>query len=155
MTQVDRTRNALRIASAIAVAGVLSVGTSPLWAQSSRSNSSQRQSSESRAESHISKGLIAAEDLKGHEVVDAQNKKVGEIENLFIDMKTGKVERADIDFSIGDGSTHSVTWDKLKVKEQAKKNGEEKQMVVTLDESVVKRMQEARNTQSGSTANRR
>jgi sporulation protein YlmC with PRC-barrel domain len=127
------------IAPVIALTGVLSLGAAPVWAQQSNKSA---QKSESRQQ-NMNSGLIAAEDLKGHRVVDSQNKEVGKIQNLFIDPNTGKVQRADIDFSIGNNETYSVTWDKLKVKEQAKEKGKEKQIVVTVDDSIVKRMQQA------------
>jgi sporulation protein YlmC with PRC-barrel domain len=115
-----------------------------VWAQQSSQGSAAQKSSQSgeqRGQSgqqaKMAAGLISAEQLKGKKVMDAQNRNVGEITNLFVDPKSGRIQRADIDFDIGPAHKYSVSWDKLKVRQQGN------DMVVTLDESIVKRVQQA------------
>jgi sporulation protein YlmC with PRC-barrel domain len=150
MTRSEKRRNRKNIASVVAVAGILSLGTAPAWAQQSnqgkatQSNQiSQQQSKQSRQQDKIADNLIAAENLQDHRVVDANNREVGTITNLFIDPQSGRVQRADIDFNssmFGADHKYSVAWDKLKVKQQGQ------DVVVSLDESIVKRVQQAGKT---------
>ena len=147
MTRSEKRRNRKSIASVVAVAGILSLGTAPAWAQQSKEGkatqskqSSEQQSKQSRQQDKIADGLITATDLQDHRVLDAQNREVGTITNLFIDPQSGRIQRADIEFSrsIFNGDhKYSVAWDKLKVREQGQ------DVVVTLDESIVKRVQQA------------
>lgn len=72
--------------------------------------------------------------------MDANNREVGTITNLFIDPQSGRVQRADIDFNssmFGANHKYSVAWDKLNVRQQGR------DVVVSLDESIVKRVQQA------------
>jgi sporulation protein YlmC with PRC-barrel domain len=139
MINVNRKRNK-HIVSTVAVAGVLSLGIAPAWAlQSSQS----KQSSASRQQSKLADGMIAANALQGHQVLDSNNREIGTIENLFIDPQTGRIQRADIDFSIGSNETYSVKWDQLKVRQQGQ------DVAITLDQSVVQRVQQARGGDRG------
>jgi sporulation protein YlmC with PRC-barrel domain len=81
--------------------------------------------------------MIAAADLTGKKVVDSNNREIGTIENIFIDPQSGRVQRADIDFSVGTNQTYSVKWDDLKIRRQGR------EMVISLDQSVVQRVQQA------------
>jgi sporulation protein YlmC with PRC-barrel domain len=121
-----------QIVSTVAVAGMLSLGIAPAWAQQRGESSSSRQSATAAAD-----GMIAANDLRGHTVLDSNNREIGTIEDLFIDLQSGRVQRADIDFSIGTDETYSVKWDQLKVKSQGK------DLVISLDPAVVQRVQQA------------
>ena len=139
MTRSEKRRNRKNIASVVAVAGILFLGTAPAWAQQSKEGKAT-QSKQSRQQDKIADNLIAAENLQDHRVVDANNREVGTITNLFIDPQSGRVQRADIDFNssmFGADHKYSVAWDKLKVREQGQ------DVVVTLDESIVKRVQQA------------
>jgi sporulation protein YlmC with PRC-barrel domain len=145
MTRSEKRRNRKNIASVVAVAGILSLGTAPAWAQQSGQNKApqSKQGSQSRQQGKMADNLIAANELQDHKVLDAQNREVGTITNVFIDTQSGKVQRADIEFStsiFGGDHKYSVAWDKLKVKEQGQ------DVVVTLDESIVKRVQQAGKT---------
>lgn len=147
MTRSEKRRNRKNMASIVAVAGILSLGTAPAWAQQSKEGkateskqSSQQQSKQSRQQDKIADNLITAENLQDHRVVDANNREVGTITNLFIDPQSGRVQRADIDFNssmFGADHKYSVAWDKLKVRQQGQ------DVVVSLDESIVKRVQQA------------
>lgn len=139
MIDVNRKRNK-HIVSTVAVAGVLSLGIAPVWAQQSSQSKSQqsKESSASRQQSKIADGMIAANALQGHKVLDSNNREVGTIENLFIDPQSGRIQRADIDFSIGSNETYSVKWDQLKVRQQGQ------DVAITLDQSIVQRVQQAR-----------
>ena len=145
MTRSEKRRNRKNMASVIAVAGILSLGTAPAWAQQSSQDkkTQSKQGAQSRQQAKMADNLIAASELQDHKVLDAQNREVGTITNVFIDTKSGKVERADIEFStsiFGGDHKYSVAWDKLKVKEQGQ------DVVVSLDESIVKRVQQAGKT---------
>jgi sporulation protein YlmC with PRC-barrel domain len=150
MTRSEKRRNRKNIASVVAMAGILSLGTAPAWAQQSTQNKGQqsspnkatqsKQGSPSRQQAKMADNLIAVNELQDQRVLDAQNREVGTITNVFIDTQSGKVERADIEFStslFGADHKYSVAWDKLKVREQGQ------DVVVTLDESIVKRVQQA------------
>ena len=141
MKRSERRRNRKNLASVIAVAGILSLGTAPAWAQQNSQKAMQsKPGSQSQHQDKMADNLINANELEDHKVVDAQNREVGTITDLFIDPRSGKVQRADIEFSssiFGGGHKYSIAWDKLKVKEQGK------DVVVTLDESIVKRVQQA------------
>jgi sporulation protein YlmC with PRC-barrel domain len=142
MRRIKQKRIRKNIASAIAVAGILSLGTAPVWAQQSKQDKAtqSKQGSQPRQQDKIAEGLIPATALQDHEVVDAKNREIGTITNLFVDPKSGRIERADIEFSnsiFGSDHKYSVAWDKLNVKRQ----GED--VVVTMDESIVKRVQQA------------
>ena len=142
MRRSEKRRNRKNIASVVAVAGILSLGTAPGWAQQTNQNKAAQgnQSSQSRQQAKMADGLSTATDLQDHRVLDAQNREIGTITNLFIDPQSGRIQRADIEFSrsIFNGDhKYSVAWDKLKVKEQGQ------DVVVTLDESIVKRVQQA------------
>jgi sporulation protein YlmC with PRC-barrel domain len=87
--------------------------------------------------------MISANDLRGHKVVDAHNREIGTIQNVFIDPKSGQIQRADVNFSVGAGDTYSVKWDELQVKRQGQ------DLVIALDESVVQRVEQAGRGQEG------
>jgi sporulation protein YlmC with PRC-barrel domain len=125
-----------------AMAGALSLGAAPVWAQQSgsdKSRASERPSS-SRQQDRMAGRMVPANDLQDQKVLDAQNREVGTITNLFIDPQSGRIQRVDIDFSgsmfQGDHK-YSVAWDKLTVKERGK------DVVVTLNDSIIKRVQQA------------
>jgi sporulation protein YlmC with PRC-barrel domain len=139
MKRSERRRNRKSLASVIAVAGILSLGTTPAWAQQNSQKAMQNKPG-SQSQDKMADNLINANELEDHKVVDAQNREVGTITNLFIDAQSGKVQRADIEFSssvFGGDHKYSIAWDKLKVKEQGK------DVVVTLDESIVQRVRQA------------
>jgi sporulation protein YlmC with PRC-barrel domain len=125
------------------VAGILSLGTAPAWAQQSGQDKAapSKQSSQARQQSNkIAENLIPASTLQDQEVVDAKNREIGTITNLFVDPQSGRIQRADIEFStslFGPDHKYSVEWDKLNVKRQGQ------EVVVTMDESIVKRVQQA------------
>ena len=126
--------------SAVAVAGVMALGLTPVWAQQSGSSDRQEQQRGRQEQSQRSGDLISADRLKNSRVVDQQNREIGELSNLFIDPKSGRITRADIDFNsgvFGTGETYSVSWDQLSVSRQ----GDE--MIVAVDQSVVQRVQQA------------
>jgi sporulation protein YlmC with PRC-barrel domain len=142
MRRSEKRRNGKNIASVVAVAGVLSLGTAPVWAQQSNQNKAtqSKQSSQSGQQAKMADGMITATDLQDHRVLDAQNREIGTITNLFIDPQSGRIQRADIEFSrsiFGGDHKYSVAWDKLKVRQQGK------DVMVTLDQSIVKRVQQA------------
>jgi sporulation protein YlmC with PRC-barrel domain len=119
---------------AVATAAILSFSTAPVWAQTSHT-------SNSRSEKGVrNDNMIPSDKLQGATVVDNQNKDVGKIKEIFLDPKTGKIQRADVDFSTGTGDTYSVTWNQLHVTQ--KDNGD---VVAKIDESVVKKVQQANN----------
>jgi sporulation protein YlmC with PRC-barrel domain len=131
------------VVSAIAVAGILSLGTAPVWAQ--QDSQSRQQGSQSRQQAGATDTMIASSALEDSQVLDQQNREVGKISNLYIDPKSGRVMRADIEFDsglFGTGQRYSVAWDQLSVKRQ---NGE---IVVALDQSVIQRVEKARNETS-------
>ena len=142
--KADRQR---RVASAIVVAGALSLGAALVSAQQtnpSKQRASQGSQSSQSQRASISQNLIAAENFRDQRVVDAQNRDVGTITELYIDPQSGRVQRADIEFStsmFGPDHKYSVEWNKLKVKQQGNNN---KDMVVMLDESIVRRVQQAK-----------
>ncbi|MPZ77576.1 MAG: hypothetical protein GEU77_13745 [Deltaproteobacteria bacterium] len=126
--------NRKHVVSAIAVAGILSLGATPVWAQQ-KDQQSQPQRSNAGAED----GMITASALEGSRVLDKRNREIGTISNLFIDPKTGKIVRAGIEFdkkTFG-GEKYSVTWDELSIKRQDGKT------VIAVDESVLDRVQSA------------
>jgi sporulation protein YlmC with PRC-barrel domain len=129
------------IAAVVAMAGVLSLSAAPVWGQQGTSKATREHySSASRQQDKMAAGMITASDLQDHRVLDAQNREIGTITNLFIDSQSGRIQRADIEFNgsiFGRDHEYSVAWDKLKVREQ----GDD--VVVTLDESVVRRVQQA------------
>lgn len=144
MRRIAQKRMRKNIASAVAVAGILSLGAAPAWAQQSSQNKStqskQSSQSQSRQQDKIAENLIPASALQDQEVMDAKNREIGTITNLFVDPKSGRIERADIEFSnsiFGSDHKYSVAWDKLQVKRQGQ------DVVVTMDESIVKRVQQA------------
>jgi sporulation protein YlmC with PRC-barrel domain len=125
------------LAPVIAVAGVLSLGAAPLWAQQAAQKNSP--SSQTRPQ-FKGAGMITATDLQDHKVLDTENREVGTITNLFIDPQSGRIQRADIEFSrsvFGGDHKYSVAWEKLNVREQGN------DVVVRLDESIIKRVQQA------------
>lgn len=143
MRRIKQRRMRKNIASAFAVAGILSLGTVPVWAQQSNQNKAQQsnQSSQSQQQAKMAEALIPATNLQDQRVLDAQNREIGTITNLFVDPQSGRIQRADIEFSrsiFGADHKYSVAWDKLKVKQQGQDD-----VVVTLDESIVKRVQQA------------
>lgn len=133
-TMIHKMKRNKKIVSAIAVAGMMSLGAAPALAQGSSESDSQKQQQQQ------SSGLISAETLKGSKVMDSRNREIGELNNVFIDPQTGKISRVDIAFSgdvVGDGKTYSVAWDQLSVKKQGDK------IMATLDQSVVDRVAQA------------
>lgn len=131
-TMTNSMKRNTKIVSVIAVAGMMSLGAAPSWAQTSSRSDRQAQQQSS--------GLLSAEAIKDTKVMDSQNREIGELNNIFIDPKSGKISRADIAFSgdvIGDGKTYSVAWDQLTVKQQGDK------ITMILDQSVVDRVAQA------------
>lgn len=130
--------------SAVAVAGVMALGIAPVWAQQS---SEQQQRARQEQSQRSRSGLITADRLKDSRVVDQQNREIGEITNLFVDPQSGRITRADINFSggtLGTGETYSVSWDQLSFKREGN------EMVATVDQSVVQRVQQAQRGDSRS-----
>ena len=126
--------------SVVAVAGALSVGTAPAWTQQSGQKSPQDRASQSRQQAEMSRNLVSVEHLKDQEVLDTNNREVGNISGVYINPQSGRVERVGIEFSdsmFGRDHKYSVGWDKLKVRKQ----GDE--TLVTLDQSVIQRVQQA------------
>jgi len=82
--------------------------------------------------------LISTDKVAGASVVDNQNKDVGDIESIFVDPQSGKIQRVDIDFNTGTGKTYSVKWDDLNVTQ--KDNGD---VVARVDQSVIRRVKKA------------
>jgi|GEM_PF-1463526 len=139
MSKAKKQNRRKNVVSVVAVAGVMALGATPLWAQqwgqSQQSGRQQSAQNETRSDA-----LVTANTLKESPVVDAQNHKIGEMTNLFIDPQTGKIARADIEFSgeaFGKEKKHSVSWEQLSVKRQG--DG----FVVALDQSVIDRVQVA------------
>jgi sporulation protein YlmC with PRC-barrel domain len=138
MKKSKRHGNQRVAASAVALAGALSLGVVPVWAQQSGQSTQRQRSQMSQSrQSASSQGMISASDLRGHKVVDANNREVGTIENVFIDPQSGRMQRVDIDFSVGTKDTYSVGWDELKIKQQGR------DLVIAVDESVVRRVEQA------------
>ena len=118
---------------AVAAAAMISAPAAPLWAQTSHTTNS------ARSEKNVhNDNMIPSDKIQGATVVDNHNKDVGKIKEIYLDPKTGKVQRADVDFSTGTGDTYSVTWNQLHL--NRKDNGD---IVARVDESVVKRVQAA------------
>ncbi len=125
------------LAPVFTLAAVLSLGAAPVWAQQATQKSSP--SSQTRPQ-FKGDGMITATDLQDHKVLDTQNREVGTITNLFIDPQSGRIQRADIEFSrsvFSGDHKYSVAWEKLNVREQGN------DVVVRLDESIIKRVQQA------------
>ena len=104
MRRIAQKRIRKNLASAVAVAGILSLGTAPAWAQQSKqgkpTQSKQSSQSQPRQQSNkIAENLIPASTLQDQEVVDAKNREIGTITNLFVDPQSGRIQRADIEFS--------------------------------------------------------
>jgi len=126
------------VVPAVAVAGILSLGGAPVWAQQSDRKSTQSSAAED--------GMITAGALEGTKVLDKRNREIGSIDNLYIDPASGQVVRAGIEFNkeTFDGKKYSVAWSDLQIKRQDGK------LVVALDESVIDRVQNAAQTDTGS-----
>jgi sporulation protein YlmC with PRC-barrel domain len=131
------------VISAVAVAGILSLGAAPAWAQ--RSNQESQTKQDAGENSGMKDGMITAGSLEGSKVVDKRNREVGSISNLFIDPQSGKIVRAGIDFNkeTFGGEKYSVTWDQMSIKRDGNK------WVVAVDESVLDRVHEAAKKDSG------
>lgn len=145
MRQNKQGRMRKNIGSVIAVAGILSLGTAPALAQQSKQEKATqgKQSSQARQQDKVAEGLIAIDSLRDQKVVDAQNREIGTVSNLFVDPKSGRIERVNIEFSgglFGADHKYSVAWDKLTVKREGR------DLVLTMDESIVKRVQQAGKT---------
>jgi sporulation protein YlmC with PRC-barrel domain len=121
------------------VAGLMTVGVTPASAQQKDPPEKQKQTAGSEEKAGAAGGLVAASALEGTRVVDKRNREIGSITNLFIDPQSGKIARAAIEFNkqTFGGQKYSVTWDQLSVTRQDGK------LVVTLDESVLDRVQSA------------
>ena len=152
MKQKKARRLQNKLVPVIAVAGALSLGAAPVWAQESDGRSQSGQSaqqsqsgrnSQAQQRPGMSQNLISAETFRDQKVVDAQNREIGTITGLFIDPQSGRVQRANIEFStsmFGADHKYSVDWNKLKVNRQGN------EVVVRMDESVVRRVQQAGKT---------
>lgn len=140
MKKAKQNRRNKKVFSAVAVAGMLSLGMSPAWAQSGQAGATgagQQAKQAQRADA-----LIAATSLMDTQVIDHQNREVGRLNNLFIDPDTGTITRADIEFDtglFGAGQRYSIEWDNVEVKQH---NG---QMVLAVDQSIVQRVEQARD----------
>ena len=119
---------------AVATAAMVSLPAVPLWAQTTHTSDSVRSEKNVRNDH-----MVASDKLQGATVVDNHNNDVGKIKEIFLDPQTGKIQRADIDFSTRTGKTYSVTWNQIHVTQ--KDNGD---IIAKVDESVVRRVQEAR-----------
>src|ERR1051325_3177285 len=118
---------------AAATAAILSLSTTPVWAADTHT-------SNSRSTNHVqNEHMISADKLQGATVYDNQNKDIGKIKTLFLDAKTGRIQRADVDFTTGTNKTYSVPWSQIHVSQ--KDNGD---IVAKIDESVVRKVQEAK-----------
>ena len=129
---------------AAATAAILSLSTTPVFAADTSHTSNSRS-----AKNVQNEHMISADKLQGATVFDNHDKDVGKIKTIFLDAKTGKIQRADVDFSTGTGKTYSVPWSQLHVSQ--KDNGD---IVAKVDESVIRRVQEAKdnnNNQRSST----
>jgi sporulation protein YlmC with PRC-barrel domain len=138
MKHEKRGRMQKSIVPVIAVAGALSLGAAPAWAQQQGNRATQSQQG-----AVMSEKLISAETLRDQKVVDNQNRDIGTITALFVDPQSGRIQRTNIEFStslFGSDHKYSVDWNKLKV------NRKGNDVVVTLDESVVRRVQQAGKT---------
>jgi len=129
----------------VATAAILTFSVAPAWAQTSHTSNSDR-STKSVSNDH----MVSADKLQGATVVDNQNKNVGKIKQIYLDPQSGKIQRADIDFSTGTGDTYSVTWNQLHV--TRKDNGD---IIARVDESVVRKVQQAANRNNNNTSNQR
>jgi len=140
----QRKKQKKNVVSAVAVAGIMSLGFTPAWAQQSSQSEGQQQQQQQRS----GEGLISAEALKDSRVIDSQNREIGELNNLFIDPQTGRITRADIEFNgglFGAGETYSVSWDQLSVRRQGD------QIVVAVDQAWVERVEQAKQQGERST----
>jgi sporulation protein YlmC with PRC-barrel domain len=137
MKRSKQSRINKHVVSAVAVAGMLSLGNAPVWAQQ---GGQKPQALNGAAE----QGMITARSLEGTRVIDKRNREIGSISNLFIDPQGGKILRAGIEFdkeTFG-GKKYSVAWEQMSVKRQDGK------IVVALDESVIDQVQNAAQSES-------
>ena len=130
---------------AVATAAVVSFPTAPLWAQISETSKSAKSTNAAHNDR-----MISADKLQGAKVVDNQNKDVGKIKQIFVDPQSGRVQRADVDFSTGTGDTYSVTWKELHVTRND--NGD---VVAKIDQSVIRRVQQANDRDKNRDNNQR
>ena len=138
---MKKNRKQKNVFSAVAVAGILSLGVSPGMAAAQSSGSQSGQQNQ-HAQQQRADALITAESLRDAQVIDHQNREIGSVNNLFIDPESGRIARADIDFNgglFGAGQRYSVQWDDVNVQ---RRNGE---LVLMVDQSIVQRVEQARD----------
>lgn len=71
--------------------------------------------------------LIAADSLRGADVRDRQGRNIGSIDDVHVNLQTGKIERVEINPGLGRDS-FEASWDKVNV------NRDGQQIVVTMDQ---------------------
>lgn len=110
-----------------------------LYAQAQQPGQAKQPAAERKAEVKADT-MIPASTLIDSRLYDAQNREIGNVRNLLIDPKTGRIMRADLELTKGTGwfgpdQKLSVNWDQLAVK---RKNGE---LVVALQQAVLDKIQ--------------
>lgn len=123
---------------ALSMSGTLALGAIPVGAQQYQNNQSNRSAQQSSA---AMQSLITAESVLDSNVYDNNNSKIGEVENLFVNPQTGRIERVGIQFetdATDRDREYSVTWDQFRV---MRRDGGE--LALIMDPAVVQRVRQA------------
>lgn len=137
-----------KLAVIVAVSSVLGLGlASDVFAQSRPTAPSDRPSSDQprmdtpRATFQNTQGLQESSAIIGARVKSAQGKDLGEVDQLLVDMKTGKITHAVIGVGglVGIGEKHvAVPWSEVNIAADRTATGRDRP-VITMDQTALER----------------